>query len=154
MCVRCSVLRLFSQHRRAHDLNISALAPRICPRAPATRVCEWWVQLYIHGITIWKWIRYLRIDLNSITYLSDWTPYLCFQMSPKVRLQSALSITVLIGSILIFLHITKTFPPPYGMKKSALYRRCCIWLLCGWSVTEGVEKSAGDYPILPLLWLT
>ena len=38
MCVRCSVLRLCSQHRRAHDLNISARARRVCPRARATRV--------------------------------------------------------------------------------------------------------------------
>ena len=44
--IRCSVLRLCSQHRQAHDLNISAQARRVCPRPRATRVCEWWVQLY------------------------------------------------------------------------------------------------------------
>ena len=51
MCVRCSVLRLCSQYlyiyRQAHDLNISAWARRVCPRARVTRVCEWWVQLYV-----------------------------------------------------------------------------------------------------------
>ena len=45
MCVRCFVLRLGSQYRQAHDLNISARARRVYPRARATRVCEWWVQL-------------------------------------------------------------------------------------------------------------
>ena len=47
MCVMCPVLRLCPQHRRAHDLNISARARRVCSSARATRVREWWVQLYI-----------------------------------------------------------------------------------------------------------
>ena len=57
MCVRCSVLRLCSQYRRAHDLNISAWARRVCPRARATRVCEWWVQLYNFRTTIYSTIN-------------------------------------------------------------------------------------------------
>ena len=48
VCDKCSVLRLCSQHRRAHDLNFSARAQGVCPRARATRVCKYECSSNIH----------------------------------------------------------------------------------------------------------
>ena len=46
VCVGCPVLRLCSKHGRVRELTTLAQARLACLNAWATRVCEWWVQLY------------------------------------------------------------------------------------------------------------
>ena len=52
MCVRCSVLRLCSQHRRAHDLNISAF--QLEPIEFVSGECSSTINAFIHCFSLKK----------------------------------------------------------------------------------------------------